>query len=754
MPNSSNPEQNPNRQAHIPDEWKSLIQDGIYDLNGQRTKEYLESDFGKKELAEEAKFDNDMDIVNRRLAYLERAKEAGEISPEKADKQINRYRDYQERRLNKTIQKIDDQAYRQDFVDSQSVGTPEEQARYQAWLESKDAENMSNIQETGREVIGDRVVLAERGEKTIDATESQTADGENTVAPETSPTGEDAALAAELKKWDEFQAQGVVSAENADGVKREIIKAFVGQMKALADQKAKAAQNAQSAINAQGIADTHDASDTANNVPSVLGAAIVSTDIDSAKAAEIEAAKAAEIEKAKAAELEKDKAAELAGDKAAETTDDAHEDDPTKSRGEKPKEKGGAKRFFTGVAIIAIAAVIGVGLLTGRSNNRDNKTPTETSVDADDASGENNETLGIYDGYGELGMWLSENKAGEFNFANAAEVAPLFNNDECEMVKYTAYNQVESMADYMANLPDSLQPEGFKGLSILETEQKLQSLSDTEFNAIRAQFNQTIDNAFTRRITVNGEQQNAYMRLIDPSLPATHDNMELVECTTNENNLEVTQFYWLDADGNEIGSMTMKLIPVRDANGDIVSFEGCEQIINPLGENPALYGGLETIVETPETPDTPETTPETPPETPETPPETIAPKDEENLERIDENINNDIAEDIGTDEINITPTEEVSAEDITEQPSAADYQGTEPTIIQNEASAPAEQIQEQVSPENNYSQDLGGANANEYAPVQENEAAQAAADAAEIPIEQAPTEGEALENALNDLGIY
>ncbi len=726
MPNLSNPEQNPNRQAHIPDEWKSLIQDGIYDLNGQRTKEYLDSEYGKKELAEEAKFDNDMDIVNRRLAYLERAKEAGEISPEKADKQINRYRDYQERRLNKTIQKIDDQAYRQDFVDSQSVGTPEEQARYQAWLESKDAENMSNIQETGREVIGDRVVLAERGEKTIDATESQTADREDTSAPETSPTGEDAALAAELKKWDEFQAQGVVSAENADGVKREIIKAFVGQMKALADQKAKAA---------------------------------VSADIDSAKAAEIEAAKAAEIEKDKAAELEKDKAAELAGDKAAETTDDAHEDDPTESRGEKLKKKGGAKRFFATIIPVAIAAaiaagaIIGVGLM-GRSNNRDNKTQTESSVDADDASGENNETLGIYDGYGEIGMWLSENKAGEFNFANAAEVAPLFNNDECEMVKYTAYNQVESMADYMANLPDSLQPEGFKGLSILETEQKLQSLSDTEFNAIRAQFNQTIDNAFTRRITVNGEQQNAYMRLIDPSLPATHDNMELVECTTNENNLEVTQFYWLDADGNEIGSMTMKLIPVRDANGDIVSFEGCEQIINPLGENPALYGGLETIVETPETPDTPETTPETPPETPETPPETIAPKDEENLERIDENINNDIAEDIGTDEINITPTEEVSAEDITEQPSAADYQGTEPTIIQNEASAPAEQIQEQVSPENNYSQDLGGANANEYAPVQENEAAQAAADAAEIPIEQAPTEGEALENALNDLGIY
>lgn len=713
MPNSE--QSNNNRNIHVPEEWRSLVQDGIYDINGQRTKEYLESDFGKKELAAEAKFDGDMDIVERRLAELERAKNAGEISAEKADEMANRYRDYQNRRLEKAVQNIDNQGYRQDFIDSQSVGTPEEQARYQAWLESKDTENLSNIQETGREVIGDRVVLAERGEKTIEATDAPDT-SETTANPEAKTAPEDAALIAELKKWDEFKAQGMVSEADADRIKQEVIKAFASQK--------------------------------ANNL---------NTD----KTGELDADKAAEIEKDKAAEIEKDKAAELAGDKTTENGED-QEDDPSEARGKKLKKKGGSKRFFAGAAAVALAAIIAAGALIGvgltnRNSNRDNKPQTEDSVDADNGSGENNEALGIYDGYGELGMWLSENKAGEFNFANAAEVAPLFNNDECEMVKYTARNQVESMADYMANLPEDLQLDGFKGLSILETEQKLQSLSNEEFESVRAQFDQTIDSAFTRRVTVNGEQQNAYMRLIDPSKPATHDNMELVECTTNESNLEVTQFYWVDANGNEIGTMNMKLIPVYDDNGDIVSFEGCEQVINPAGSKVQLYGGLETIIETPDVPSTP-TTPEIPetPETPDTPdtPETIAPKDAENLERIDENIQEDIATDIDTGEVNVIPTETVSQADLTEQPSAQDYQGTEPTIVQNEASGPAEEVQAQISPENNYSQDLGGANADEYAPVQENTAAQAVADAAEIPIEQAPTEGEALENALNDLGIY
>ncbi|MBR3157077.1 hypothetical protein IKF20_01410, partial [Candidatus Saccharibacteria bacterium] len=134
---------------------------------------------------------------------------------------------------------------------------------------------------------------------------------------------------------------------------------------------------------------------------------------------------------------------------------------------------------------------------------------------------------------------------------------------------------------------------------------------------------------------------------------------------------------------------------------------------------------------------------------------TPAPKDAENLERIDENIHEDIAEDVGTDEVKVTPTptEEVEAEAPTEQPKAEEYQGTEAEIVQNEASEKAEPVQDQVSSNNDYSQNRGGANSGQYAPVKPDNDAQAKADKAEIPQSQAPTGGEELDEALDDLGI-
>ena len=285
---------------------------------------------------------------------------------------------------------------------------------------------------------------------------------------------------------------------------------------------------------------------------------------------------------------------------------------------EKAKKNSRVRNFLTRkiLPIVLVAAIgipgVGVGIsqyLNPNSAAAATTTETATNQSTDDEGA--NEEYGIYDGYNETGMWNSENKANPLNFANAAEVAPLFDNDECDMVKYAARNQVECMADYMANFPEALQPEGFKGLSILETEQKLQSLSDEEFEAVQAQFEQTVDEAFTRRTTANGEQQNAYMRLIDSNKPATHDNIELVECTTNESNLEVTEFYWVDDDGNEIGSMTMKLTPVRDESNHIISFDGCMQIINPIGSKAQLYSGMETTPENPTNPGTPDV-PDTP----------------------------------------------------------------------------------------------------------------------------------------------
>ncbi len=134
--------------------------------------------------------------------------------------------------------------------------------------------------------------------------------------------------------------------------------------------------------------------------------------------------------------------------------------------------------------------------------------------------------------------------------------------------------------------------------------------------------------------------------------------------------------------------------------------------------------------------------------------EKIKPKDSDNLERIDDQINKDIAEDVGTDEIRVTPTADVNdEEELTDKPTGEDYEGTEADIVQNEASESAEPVQETVSEENDYSENQGGANADEYSPNVDNDAAQAEADASETPVEEAPSTVEEAEDTLEDLGI-
>lgn len=430
---------------------------------------------------------------------------------------------------------------------------------------------------------------------------------------------------------------------------------------------------------------------------------------------------------------------------------------------EKAKKNRGLKRVLIATVSLVMAGIIAAGTwamfhLNG-DKNKTNLPDQPISTEAFDATlggGENQEAKGIYDGYGEKGMWLSENKGGTYDFASAKETAEACDDDECEMMKYTSRNQVESYADYIANLPEELQPEGFKGLTILEAEKKLESLPDEEYDAIKQQFDGIIDGAFTRDVTLDGDYHNSYMRLIDPSKPATHDNMELVECTTHESGTRAVELYWTDdgtAYGKVIGTMTVKI--TRDDNGNIIG--GCMQVVNPVGTHSNIYTGMGTVTDnpTPGSPTTPSNpTPDNPtPDKPDTPTETIKPKDPDNLIRIDEQIQEDIAEDIGTDEVRVTPNPGVSDNDITDRPSSDDYQGTSPDIVQNDDSREAEPVQDQVSPENNYSEDRGGANADEYSPVQDDQAAQDAADAAEIPVNEAPTGGTELNDILGELGI-
>ena len=513
-----------------------------------------------------------------------------------------------------------------------------------------------------------------------------------------------------------------------------------------------------------------------------------------------------------------------------EDAPDDVEAEPDKTEVKKTSDRAKRDRrigaFLTGVVALGLAG----GIIWFGASRRDKSEETPeplSTVEAEVAPSlvteedfgieEGEVEKGIYDGYGEAGMWLSEGKTSAVAFAEAGRVAEVCNNDEVEMIKYTAHNQVESFADYMANLPEALQPDGFKGLNLLQTEAKLESLSPEEYAAIEATFGDIMDNAFTRRVTLNGQYDNAFMRMKDPNGAAVHENMELVRCTTTESNVEVTEFYWMDTEGREVGKMTVKMAPVYDEDGNIVSFELCEQVVNEPGDD--IYDGVPEIPEDPEKPDEPSGPEETPPPDETTPPEetippeetvppeettppeetippdettppeetvppeettppevtpppvlptplitptpapvtptptpTLAPKDADNMTRIDDDIESRIEYDYDTNEV-VIPQATAAPEDITEQPAAEAYQGTEAAIVENEAAPAAEPVQDYVSYANDYSQNLGGTNATEYAPVQENQAAQTAADAAEIPVSQAPTSGQGLADALGDLGI-
>ena len=147
---SQNPETSKSTNGEsIPDGWKSLIQDGIYGIDFKRTKEYENSIHGQKELAEEIALDEspEAQLIQKRLAQLEQDVRDGNISKEQAAAYRELYLEKYEKMHEAALGRIDD--YRQDYIDSQVVGTPEEQAKYQAWLEQHDAENMQNLEARG-----------------------------------------------------------------------------------------------------------------------------------------------------------------------------------------------------------------------------------------------------------------------------------------------------------------------------------------------------------------------------------------------------------------------------------------------------------------------------------------------------------------------------------------------------------------------------------------------------------------------------
>ena len=271
-----------------------------------------------------------------------------------------------------------------------------------------------------------------------------------------------------------------------------------------------------------------------------------------------------------------------------------------------------------GAAAIAAVTICGVmmGITTVAGNNNTNTTTAaslnyevstvvedstdDSSVDENTATNENSETeSGIIDGYDEVGMWeRMDDKGWWYDFASAKEVAELpdINNKVNKMIEYTAGNQVESFADYIANLPEDLQLDGFNGSTILDAEKKLESLTDEEFEKVKERFNSTIDRAFTRDVVLHGGYHNAYMQKIDSSKPAAHDNMELVKFDSYENGTGAIELYWTDdntANGIEVGTMAIKI--ARNKDGEV--YGGCMQVVNPIGSNDEVYQNMKKITD-------------------------------------------------------------------------------------------------------------------------------------------------------------
>ncbi len=193
---------------------------------------------------------------------------------------------------------------------------------------------------------------------------------------------------------------------------------------------------------------------------------------------------------------------------------------------------------------------------------------------------------GIKDGYGERGMWLSQNKDHDYDYGDAKEVGEICNHDEVEMLKYTAENQVESLADYMAEFPEDLCPEGFYGLKPREIEKKLESLSPEEFDKVKEEAMYALNEAFTRPTVTKHNYHHYGMLLNDESGAVEHENMQLVDKGIGPG-VEVVEFYWIDENGEETGSM---LINIRrtsaDEKGAVNEHEGGLEVLRRGKTNP------------------------------------------------------------------------------------------------------------------------------------------------------------------------
>lgn len=292
---------------------------------------------------------------------------------------------------------------------------------------------------------------------------------------------------------------------------------------------------------------------------------------------------------------------------------------------QKQKKKIGtglaAALAVVGITALAVGGYAAINYFGNQSDTAPLDTPpavTATApVETPTQNPEIKEARGVYDGYGETGMWVEANgvedgiwRAGEngVKFADASKLAEICDHDEVEMVKYTTDNEVESLGDYVANiasrvkvdqiagLPDGVSLDDFSSMSIVEADEYLESMDAETYDAKKQGFDAIMDLAFTRPVVLNGEYDNAFMPLKDAKGGITHENMQLAHCKTKESGTPATEFYWLDKDGNEVGSIIAKIGRV-DNGGAEFDFTGCTQVVNKKGTNPDVYKDVPEIKE-------------------------------------------------------------------------------------------------------------------------------------------------------------
>ena len=283
-----------------------------------------------------------------------------------------------------------------------------------------------------------------------------------------------------------------------------------------------------------------------------------------------------------------------------------------------------------------------------------------------------------------------------------------------ETAAYTAISHNLTITDDDGNTIN------FSELSYEEASELIRNMSPEEKDRLQNELHRTFENATYEFGEANGPNTNSYIE--EDENGEKHPTFNTIDVNGVKTVIQTVR--------HEDGTTTIATFMARCFNGDKAVVR-----VNKDGSEYEIVIRL-----TPDEPTTPDT-----PDTPDTP---IEPKNSENLTRIDEQAHEDIADDIGTEEVRVTPTpsSEVESQTPTPKPSSESYEGTSATTTQNTASQSAQPVQP-TSPTNNYSVDNGRAN-----PLPDN-AVQPDTTTPPLTEETPPTTPEEASDVLSDLGI-